>query len=447
MRKDKALKAAVCIASIGLLLSIPTATARAEGSIPIEQGVAGISTSLDNYYMSRSDETEDSAEKALSVILNTQIISPYNNLGVSIADSYVNIRKEPTTESEVVGKLYRGCATDILERLEGDWVKIESGDVKGYIASNYLAIGKDAEDMFDEYATKYATVTGKGVRVREAQSLDSKILTFVPEGETYVVIKEYEEWAEILIGNDDSENVEITGFVSKDYLSIDIKFKYAISIEEENRIRRMQEEAERAEAERQAQLEREREEKRKAEEAAKKAAEEAARKAAEEAARKAQEEANKAQKDSSSNNTSDSSSSSSSSSSNSSKSSSDLNKLRQEVVNYALKFVGGRYVYGGNSLTSGVDCSGFVKEIYEDFDIKISQRRSVDQARSAGVRVNVGDRLPGDLIFYANSSGTVNHVALYIGNDRIVHAANSREGIITSRYNYRDIYCVRRIIN
>ncbi len=430
MRKDKALKVAVCLASIGLLLSIPKATARAEGSIPIEQGVAGISTSLDNYYMSRSDGGDDSSEKALSVILNTEIISPYDNLGVSIADNYVNIRKEPSTDSEVVGKLYRGCATDILERLEGDWVKIESGDVKGYIASNYLAIGRDAEAMFDEYATKYATVTGKGVRVREAQSLDSRILTFVPEGETYVVIKEYDEWAEILIGNDDSENVEITGFVSKEYLSIDIKFKYAISIEEENRIRRMQEEAERAEAERQAQLKKEKEE------AAKKAAEEAARK-------KAQEAANKAQKDSSSNKASDSPSSPP----NSSKSSSDSNKLRQEVVNYALKFVGGRYVYGGNSLTNGVDCSGFVKEIYEDFGINISQRRSVDQSRSAGVRVNVSDRLPGDLIFYANSSGTVNHVALYIGNDRIVHAANSRVGIITSKYNYRDVYCVRRIIN
>jgi cell wall-associated NlpC family hydrolase len=63
-----------------------------------------------------------------------------------------------------------------------------------------------------------------------------------------------------------------------------------------------------------------------------------------------------------------------------------------------------------------------------------------------GKKVSVSELLPGDLIFYAYSSGRVHHVAMYIGNGRIVHAATTRQGIITSQYNYNDVYCVRRII-
>jgi cell wall-associated NlpC family hydrolase len=120
--------------------------------------------------------------------------------------------------------------------------------------------------------------------------------------------------------------------------------------------------------------------------------------------------------------------------------------LRNEIVTYAQKFVGNPYVWGGESLTRGADCSGFVQAIYADFGYHIP-RVSGDQASSAGQKVSVSDLLPGDLIFYTNSSGNVNHVAMYIGNGMIVHAANSRQGIIRSKYNYRDIYCARRIVN
>lgn len=433
MRKDKAFKVAVCLASMGLFFSMPSYIARASNLVPAEQGVAGITYTLDNYYASVPEEEAEAAEKALSTILQTEILSPYKNLGVSKADNYVNIRKEPSTESEIVGKLYRGCATDILERLEGDWVKIKSGNVEGYIASNYLAIGKDAEGMVDEYATKYATVLTTTLNVREKQSTNSKILTQIPLGETYVVVKEYDEWVEILLGsNGDDEQGDFTGFVKKEdgnvkLVDIDVEFKFAISIEEENAIRRAQEEAERAERERQEQLAREEEARRKAEEAARKA----------EAERKAEQAAKKAEASKKEN---------SSSTQKPSKSSSDIASLQQEIVTYALKFVGNRYVWGGESLTNGADCSGFTWRIYKDFGYSIP-RTSREQAVSAGRQVKLSDRQPGDLLFYTNSSGTVNHVAIYIGNDRIVHAANSRQGIITSKYNYRDVYRVRRVVN
>jgi len=175
MRKNKAMKAAACIASTAVLLLIPTTIARADNIVSTEQGVAGIAYSLDNYYSAVEGKQDGTADKALTNILKTEIVSPYANLGVSVADNYVNVRKDPNTNSEVVGKLYRGCAADILERLDGDWVKIQSGDVKGYIASNFLAIGNEAETMVDKYATKYATVNTQTLRVRDKQSTDSKI--------------------------------------------------------------------------------------------------------------------------------------------------------------------------------------------------------------------------------------------------------------------------------
>ena len=413
------MRTALFIASAALYISIPAASAQAD-TIPTEQGVAGFAYLLDSYYSSTKADIV-TADKTLINILKTEIISPYANLGVSKADSYVNVRSEPSTDSEVVGKLYRGCAADILEYLEGDWVKIQSGDVKGYIAANYLAIGRDAEAMVDEYATQYATVDTQTLRVREKMSVDSDILTLIPYGETYPVVKDYGDWVEIVLGADEETGGDFTGFLSKDYIKMTVEFKFAISVEEEQRILREQQEAERAEAERKAKL----------------AQEEAERK---EAARKAAEE--KKNNNSGSNNSNNSNSSNNDSPSHSGSNSG----LRSDIIEYAQKFVGNRYVWGGTSLTKGADCSGFVQAVYADFGYSLP-RVSRDQASSAGKKVSESDMLPGDLVFYANSRGTVNHVAMYIGNGKIVHAANSRQGIIRSNVRYRNIYCVRRIIN
>lgn len=424
---NKAIKTVVCIATAALLLSVPGTIAHAEKSYSAEQGVAGIAAILEN---TTAKDVEDAYKASIEILNKTE--SPYANLGVSIADNYVNIRKEPSIDSEVVGKLYRGCAADILETLEGDWVKIKSGDVEGYIASTFLAIGDKAEDMVDKYAIKYATVITQTLRVRESQSTDSKILTLIPLGETYVVVEEHDEWIEVLLGSDDETGGDFTGFVNKEFVDIDVEFKYAISVEEENRIREEQEEAERAEAERKRKL-----------------AEEEAERA--EAQRRAEAAALNA---ASNNNNSDNSNNDKDDDKDDDKEdntyvpstdSSSVSELRNEIVTYALKFVGNPYVWGGESLTRGADCSGFVQAIYADFGYRIP-RVSRDQASSAGKKVSESELKYGDLIFYANSRGNVNHVAMYIGNGMIVHAANSRQGIITSSYKYRDIYCIRRIV-
>ena len=108
---------------------------------------------------------------------------------------------------------------------------------------------------------------------------------------------------------------------------------------------------------------------------------------------------------------------------------------RSQLVNYALQFVGNRYVWGGTSLTNGVDCSGFTMRVMEKFGVSLPHY-SGSQAQM-GKKVTSATMKPGDLIFYAGSNGKVNHVAIYIGNGRIVHAASRRSGIKTSTWNYR----------
>lgn len=106
---------------------------------------------------------------------------------------------------------------------------------------------------------------------------------------------------------------------------------------------------------------------------------------------------------------------------------------RQEIVNYALQFVGNPYVYGGTSLTNGADCSGFVQSVFAHFGHELP-RVAGDQAYS-GTNKSLEEIEPGDLVFYG--SGSINHVALYIGDGQIVHASTAATGIKVSDYDYQ----------
>lgn len=108
------------------------------------------------------------------------------------------------------------------------------------------------------------------------------------------------------------------------------------------------------------------------------------------------------------------------------------------VAEFALWFVGNPYVYGDSSLTKGADFSDFVMSVYANFGVKLPHSSGLDRNQGYAV-VSYEDTWPGDLICYSV------HVAPYIGNEQIVHASNSRGGIIVSQVGYRDMLAIRRM--
>jgi len=346
-------------------------------------------------------------------------VSRYADVAVSHVrkDSYVNVRSEPNTTSEKLGKLYNDCAATILNTVEGEdglWYEIKSGSVQGYIKAEYFLTGDEAEARAIEIGKLEGRVNVNGLRLRTEPNLDSKILTNLYSGEKYIVVEEGEEWVKLMVDDD------LEGYVYREYVDITLKFDTAISKEEE---RKMKEEEERK--------------KREAEEAARRLEE--ARKAEEE--RRRQEEEAKRQEEENKNNQSNNSGSSSGSSAEVSSAS------RDALVAYAMQWVGvSPYVYGGESLTNGIDCSAFVRACYQNSLGMSLPRTSRSQAEKC-TRISEGDLMPGDLVFYNDGSGTINHVAMYIGGGKVVHASNKKLGTIVSNMKYREPCMYGRFIH
>ena len=117
-----------------------------------------------------------------------------------------------------------------------------------------------------------------------------------------------------------------------------------------------------------------------------------------------------------------------------------VSNKRVNLVNYALQFVGTRYVWGGESLTKGIDCSGFTMKVYQKFGIKLPHLSRSQPAY--GRKISRSEIRPGDLIFYGEGGSRITHVALYIGNDQIVHAAGKNSGVIISNAYYSKPICI-----
>ena len=367
-------------------------------------------------------ETAEFAENELP-----QTASEFADIAVAQVNHYVNVRQEPDTESEILGKLYDKSAAPVLETTEDGWYRITSGHVNGYVKAEYVVVGD--EELARSVGTRLATVTTTTLFVRTEPTTEAKVLTMLPDGDDVVVTDESTEgWAKVSTADGD-------GYVALDYVTLSTEYIHAESkAEEEARLAR--EEAERQAAARAA------EEARKAREA------EAARAAAEqEAARRAAEkqEAKKSGAGSSAGSSSGSSAGSSSggsagsgSGSSAGQSAQTASSNGQAVVDYARQFLGNPYVYGGNSLTNGTDCSGFVKGVYAAFGINLP--RTSSEQRSVGYAVSLSEIQPGDIVCYSG------HVGIYAGNNTLIHASNEKTGItLTSPVTYRSVLAVRRI--
>lgn len=364
-------------------------------------------------------ETAEVAENELP-----QTASEFADIAVAQVNHYVNVRQEPDTESEILGKLYDKSAATVLETTEDGWYRITSGNVNGYVKAEYVVVGD--EELAKSVGTRLATVTTTTLFVRTEPTTEAKVLTMLPDGDDVVVTDESTEgWAKVSTADGD-------GYVALDYVTLSTEYIHAESkAEEEARLAR--EEAERQAAARAA------EEARKAREA------EAARAAAEqEAARKAAEKQEAKKSGSGSGAVASSSAAAGGSSAGSGSGSSagqgtqTASSNGQAVVDYARQFLGNPYVYGGNSLTNGTDCSGFVKGVYAAFGINLP-RTSAEQ-RSVGYAVSLSEIQPGDIVCYSG------HVGIYAGNNTLIHASNEKTGItLTSPVTYRSVLAVRRI--
>ncbi len=163
---------------------------------------------------------------------------------IANVDTSLNIRKKPSTEAEIVGKLYRGAKATIVKRGK-NWTKIKSGTVKGYVASEYLMFDEEAKKGVEIFGTKIATVQTETLRIRKKPGTDAPVLDLVAEGERLVVAdtkdtKNSDEWVAI-----DYSEKEV-GYVAAEYVSLSVELEEAISIEEEQRLleeKRREEEA------------------------------------------------------------------------------------------------------------------------------------------------------------------------------------------------------------
>ena len=275
----------------------------------------------------------------------------YTNLGLAIVDGNLNIRKEASVDSSIVGKMTNYAACEILSESNG-FYHIKTGNAEGYVSKDYIISGEQALIIAQTEARNMAKVTTNSLRVRSGATTDSQVLSSVSKDEELVVLEELDGWLKV-------EVEDFTGYVAREFVTTEIKLKTGNTMKELTY-------------------------------------------------------------------------------------GDGVSDVRVDLVNYALQFVGNRYVWGGTSLTKGVDCSGFTMKVYQKYGISLPHYSGSQP--SYGKKITRSQLQPGDLIFYA-SSGRIDHVAIYIGNGQIVHAANSRDGIKISNAFYQTPVAYRSYIN
>lgn len=299
---------------------------------------------------------------------------------VVIADS-VNIRAEADIDSERVGGIGAGGIMDVLEKGD-EWSLITSGNCEGYIKNEFIAFGDAAGEFAEANLSKVAVVNASALKLRAEESEDSECLTLLSNGERYHIISQGGEWTQVEV--DDT----LSGYVKNEYIDVTYNTVTAVTAAEEeayNSQNSTQEETDDSDTE------------------GGDAEDTTEAPATEEPATEAPADV-------------------------------PVSGAGVDVANFALQFVGNPYVYGGTSLTNGADCSGFTMKVYEHFGYSIP--RTADVQANAGTEVSLSALAPGDLVFYDHGSGSIQHVAIYIGNGQVVHASNSTTGIIVSNAHY-----------
>lgn len=407
----------------------------------------------------------------------------YAKVAIAQVENYVNVRKSPNTESadNIVGRIYNNCAAiieDVVDGEDGDWFLVKSGNVEGYIKADLFVTGVQAKKKAAEVGIITAEVLTEALRVRESASLDAEVLTQLEMGSTYTVLEEEKDGfvkIEVVDG--------LEGYVYAECVAVDVAFDWAVSNEEqasrEEAIEKLQFAVNEADclyfsyfdngeyanasaaAEDWAELLRELSEK--AEkyhfndiktsaderlETVKEYIEVSNEKAATVVnetqsvpmTTQAAPEATQAATQAPASNPAPAPEVTQAPQQPETQApavNTNVSGVRQAIVNEAVSWVGRcNYVYGGTNLTEGggVDCSGFTQTIYSRIAGIYINRCSYEQVNN-GTRISFDQLQPGDLVFYG--SGSINHVAIYIGNGQIVHAKNPSAGIGIDSLNYK----------
>lgn len=337
---------------------------------------------------------------------------------LAVAADYVNIRAGEGTDADIVGILNNnGLAT--VESKGGEWTKITSGACTGYISNDYLLFGDEAGEYAEANCEKKATVATETLNVRAQADISADCITMVGQGQTFDILSQQDGWIQIAVDD------ETSGYVSDEYIELTYDFAAAKTIEE---IQAEEEQSAAAESETTDDTD-----STETEDSQEDTGEQDTGDAQEDAGSQNQDDTQSSE-DTDSGETEDNSAQQSVPSS---------GQTGIDVANYAQQFVGNPYVYGGNSLTNGTDCSGFVMLIYAQYGYSLPHR--ADLQADYGTRVDISSIEPGDILFYGDGY-SIGHCAIYIGNGQIVHASNEETGIKISNYDYRTPMCAVRLI-
>ena len=412
-------------------------------------------------------------------------------LAFAQCEEYINIRESASTDSAVTAKIYNnGSAT--IEEQDGDWYKIRSGNAEGYVKAEYFVTGEAADAVAQKAAYNVAMVHPTDLNIRSDANEDSEVLATAHEKDELEVVAWDGDWMKVALGGD------VYGYVNAYYVDYKTYYPTAETIEEEQaRLSAEQEAAEAADYEASDDT---------AEALPEETCEEPVvddssdteeasdpdgsdettwteapatdetvwteapeteapyteapetdapyTEAPETEAPYTEAPETEApyteapetdapyteapeteapyteapETDAPYTEAPETEAPSTSG-------------VGQQIADFAVQYVGNPYVWGGTSLTEGADCSGFVQTVFANFGLYLS--RTAESQSYGGTSISLDNLQPGDLLFY-NSTGSIDHVAIYIGGGQIVHAANSRSGIIISNAYYQTPVCARR---